>query len=851
MKRVQFSAVFLLVLSFFSLVFISCPGPGENQGSIPPTFSLGTTKTLDSPETLVITGIDGTTIYYTLDGSTPTSTPTEACKVYSEELFINENTTVKAITVHADFPDSEVTSATYKIRAGSPQFSLEEGSSYSGQQELTFTSETPGASILYTIDGSDPRTSGIQYSAGNVINITEKTTVKAISRKTNMEDSAEISKSYDFLTPANTPIISPVTGTYATKQTISMTTSDGGEIRYTLDGTTPNEESMLYGSPFELDRNTLVKAITVKSGLGNSTVAEVDLKFNARIPDFYLAENTYDSPQLLEIRGMSGQTYYYTLDGSLPTSTPSETCKLYSAKVTISQNTTVKAIAAHPAFEDSLVKSATYKIKAGVPSFSPAEETHDRFQEVSLSTVTPEATIYYTTNGDVPSSASTKYVDPFIVDYGTTTVKAFSMKANMEDSAVSDKTYIILNKSHEITLDAQGGTSSSATKLVTDKVRYGTMPTAERYGYDFGGWYTEKDGKGSNITEDTKITSNHFLTLYAKWTLSKSTITFDKQGGTGGSITAIAIYSKEVPISGIYAPTREGYQFCGYYDAESEGKQYYTDSMKAPNMWDVWDKVSDTVVLYARWNNTFDVILDYRDGLLGKETVSITYGSAMPAATAPTRDGYTFGGYYSKEAGAGTQYYNESMESTNNWDKIFDSKLYAYWTSSYKVGDIGPGGGLIFYIHPTFNYLWNYLEAAPSGWDGGTSDPSMGYSAKKNGKFPTLNTNPSLGYGKYNTIAILEKNEVATSAAGKCSTYSVDVNGATYDDWFLPSSKELQSMFAVLGGDTTIGGFSDEYYWSSYETTYLWHAFHFSGGDVVDISKEEGILFSVRPVRSF
>ena len=74
------------------------------------------------------------------------------------------------------------------------------------------------------------------------------------------------------------------------------------------------------------------------------------------------------------------------------------------------------------------------------------------------------------------------------------------------------------------------------------------------------------------------------------------------------------------------------------------------------------------------------------------DNVTATYGSAMPAATAPTRTGYTFGGYYTVAGGAGTQYYTAAMASARNWDIAANTTLYANWTANtYTVTYNGNG----------------------------------------------------------------------------------------------------------------------------------------------------------------
>jgi uncharacterized repeat protein (TIGR02543 family) len=75
----------------------------------------------------------------------------------------------------------------------------------------------------------------------------------------------------------------------------------------------------------------------------------------------------------------------------------------------------------------------------------------------------------------------------------------------------------------------------------------------------------------------------------------------------------------------------------------------------------------------------------------------------MPAATAPTRTGYTFSGYYTAAGGAGTQYYTAAMASAGNWDIAANTTLYANWTANtYTItaaaganGSISPSGAVI------------------------------------------------------------------------------------------------------------------------------------------------------------
>ena len=88
------------------------------------------------------------------------------------------------------------------------------------------------------------------------------------------------------------------------------------------------------------------------------------------------------------------------------------------------------------------------------------------------------------------------------------------------------------------------------------------------------------------------------------------------------------------------------------------------------------------------------VTLDMQGGSGGTSSVDATEGSSMPTGkTAPSKTGYTFGGYYKNTGGSGTQYYNSSMGSAHNWDVAASTAtIYAKWTPiTYTISFNGNG----------------------------------------------------------------------------------------------------------------------------------------------------------------
>ncbi len=143
-----------------------------------PVFSLAG-GLYHTPQTLILTDTTpGATIYYTTNGSTPTTSST----VYSGPITVASSEIVAAVAIAPGFSLSSVSSKAYVYiplpKAASPVFSLA-GGHYTTPQTLTLTDTTPGATIYYTTNGTTPTTSSTVYSGPITINTNE--TVIAIA----------------------------------------------------------------------------------------------------------------------------------------------------------------------------------------------------------------------------------------------------------------------------------------------------------------------------------------------------------------------------------------------------------------------------------------------------------------------------------------------------------------------------------------------------------------------------------------------------------------------------------------------------------------------------------------------
>ena len=148
---------------------------------------------------------------------------------------------------------------------------------YTSIEHVTLTT-TAGATIYYTLDGSDPNSGKDQYSSA--ITISSTTTLKAIAIKTGMADSGIFSGTYIINLPeaVNTPTALPAAGTYASTEHVFLsTTTSGALIYYTTNGSDPTSGSTLYTAHdsivgLTISNTTILKAIAIKAGMVDSGI---------------------------------------------------------------------------------------------------------------------------------------------------------------------------------------------------------------------------------------------------------------------------------------------------------------------------------------------------------------------------------------------------------------------------------------------------------------------------------------------------------------------------------------------------------------------------------------------------
>jgi hypothetical protein len=427
------------------------------------------------PSVTISDATAGTTIYYTINGTTPTTSSTK----YTGPITVNVTETIAAIAVGTNYTNSPVSTMLYSIAAvlPTPTFSLAAGT-YSTSQTVTISDATAGATIYYTTNGATPTTSSTKYTGAITVSATE--TIKAIAVATNYSNSAVATAAYTISAVLPSPTFSPAAGTYSTSQTVTISDATAGTtIYYTTNGTTPTTSSTKYTGAITVSATETVKAIAIATGYTNSAVATAAYTISVGLPapTFSPAAATYTSAQSVTISdATTGAAIYYTTDGSTPTASSTR----YTGAIWQSATQTLKAIAVQTGYANSSVTTATYTIAPVLPAptFSPqgggpSWALFTTPPSVTISDATAGTTIYYTTNGSTPTTSSTKYTGPITVNV-TETIAAIAVGTNYTNSPVSTMLYSIAAVLPTPTFSPAAGTYSTSQKVTISDATAGT-----------------------------------------------------------------------------------------------------------------------------------------------------------------------------------------------------------------------------------------------------------------------------------------------------------------------------------------------------------------------------------------
>ncbi len=401
------------------------------------TFANSTTLTLT-------TTTAGASIYYTLDGSTPTRVST----LYSTQLIITNSLTLKAVAVESGMTDSAVTTASFSLLVAQSQavfvgvdtttqgnwpsnygadgyHIFDSGFSYPSYAESTTSSAlsyewanpTSDIRALQKPQSTDRIAACWYASPGFMVDL-------------NFSDGLSHRVAWYFLDwdrlgrVETVDILDSATGIVLSTQTISDF-QNGKYLIWNLKGRVTFRFTTLTGP----------NAVAMGIFFGDAPVVTAP-------PVILPGSGTFTNSVAVTLSSATaGATIRYTLDGT----TPTLNSPVYSGPITISTSATLTARSSHAGMIDSAIATASFVIVTPVvstPAIVPGGGTFKSPVTVTLSTATTGAAIRYTLNGTVPTETSPLYAGPFTVNK-TMTVKAKAFQTGWTSSSVASAAFTI------------------------------------------------------------------------------------------------------------------------------------------------------------------------------------------------------------------------------------------------------------------------------------------------------------------------------------------------------------------------------------------------------------------------
>ena len=193
-----------------------------------------------------------------------------------------------------------------------------------------------------------------------------------------------------------------------------------------------------------------------------------------------------------------------------------------------------------------------------------------------------------------------------------------------------------VTEEYTVTFNAYGGFPTPDEQHVKsgEKAVLPAEPTLK--GHTFAFWYLGDDEENATAYDfDTPVTGD--ITLTAKWNINKYTVTFNSYGGTPVPPAQEVEYG--LTATKPDDPTLKGYTFAFWYLGDDE---------QNATAYDFNTPVTENITLTAKWNiNKYTVTFNSYGGTPVPPAQEVEYGlTATEPATAPTKTGYTFDGWY-------------------------------------------------------------------------------------------------------------------------------------------------------------------------------------------------------------
>ena len=257
-----------------------------------------------------------------------------------------------------------------------------------------------------------------------------------------------------------------------------------------------------------------------------------------------------------------------------------------------------------------------------------------------------------TTTLTLPTLTKANYVFTgwFTAEVGGTKVESTDILSKLENQEYYAQWTAI---TYNVVLNENGGNNVEDLTYTVETTTL-TLPTLTRDGYTFNGWFTAEVG-GTKVESTDILLKLENQEYYAQWTVITYNVVLNENGG---SDVEDLTYTVETTTLTLPTLTKANYVFTGWFTAEVGGTKVEST--------DILLKLENQQY-YAQWTpEEYDVILDENGGDLIND-ITYTIESEDITLPTPTRDGYTFIGWFGVKVVSGTTYYvGMDFLTTNN-----------------------------------------------------------------------------------------------------------------------------------------------------------------------------------------
>lgn len=457
------------------------------------------------------TGVTGTNVYEIA------ADYQAAGNVYTLQVTSAHNSQITKILIYKKESAGDVSA---------PTFSVASGTSFEDNLHLTLSSETEGASIYYTTDGTTPSAESTLYTEAG-IDITATTTVKAIAVKDGVSSSVASATYTKVTTYADLAALKAAAvsgGTYNVTLNNAVVTFVNGSNAYIQDATAG---ILYYSSGHGLTagqvlNGTATVAYTVYNGLNEitsmtgATATDGGTVTATTLTAAELLANPakYES-MLVKVEGVSVTTAFTSSSRAGAVEKDGSTINLYNAVsgttfADMIEGNTVN-VTGYPGYYNTTFQLNVYEggivgdgqtTVVAAPVISPDSQTFSESFSATITCTTSGATIYYTLDGSDPATATDRltYTEAVTIPAATTTLKAVAeldgtqsdvvtatytykepvapaegtctyVKVTDEADLVAGATYIIVNEDNKVTMGTTGNKSRVPVAVtITDGV---------------------------------------------------------------------------------------------------------------------------------------------------------------------------------------------------------------------------------------------------------------------------------------------------------------------------------------------------------------------------------------------